>query len=203
MESSSIFLRAFESDDYVLINKWRNDPEIHKYTGGHILFVSQEREKAWVNEKAMNNRDSIYLAICTNDENKYMIGYISLVDIDHWNRTANVGGILIGDKKHSNSYAAIEASLMLFKYAFEELNINRLYGRAFTDHTNAYYMNKALMYHFEGVLRQSAFKHGTYHDEYIFSILESEYREYVTNGLYDKKVVMRRMLDEMKKDRRN
>ncbi len=40
-----VYLRAFEPDDYRLINKWRNDPEINKYLGGNTFLVSSEREK--------------------------------------------------------------------------------------------------------------------------------------------------------------
>lgn len=40
-----IYLRAFEIDDYVLIHKWRNNPEINYYLVGNVFMVSSEREK--------------------------------------------------------------------------------------------------------------------------------------------------------------
>jgi RimJ/RimL family protein N-acetyltransferase len=74
MEKYSIFLRAFESGDYLLINKWRNDPDVQRMTGGLIKFVSSEMEKEWVHNKMLNNSKDIYLAICLNDESQKMIG---------------------------------------------------------------------------------------------------------------------------------
>ena len=38
-----VYLRALELDDYILINKWRNDPDLSKYLGGNFFFVSSER----------------------------------------------------------------------------------------------------------------------------------------------------------------
>lgn len=50
MDNNKIFLRGFELEDYILINKWRNDPEIQNLLSGNFRYVSSEIEKEWVKQ---------------------------------------------------------------------------------------------------------------------------------------------------------
>ena len=97
MSDFSIFLRPFKENDHLLINKWRNDPEIQKMTGGPIRYVSLEIEREWVLSRMKDNIRNIYWAICLNNESEKMVGYISLNNIDHLNKCADAGGTVIGD----------------------------------------------------------------------------------------------------------
>ena len=72
-----IFLRGFQIEDHLLINKWRNDSEIQKLVSTSFKYVSLEIEKEWVKQKMMDNRKDIYLAICLNNASQQMIGYAS------------------------------------------------------------------------------------------------------------------------------
>jgi hypothetical protein len=45
MNNYSVYLRAFEPNDYLLINNWRNDRSIQKRTCGNFRYVSTEMEK--------------------------------------------------------------------------------------------------------------------------------------------------------------
>lgn len=190
----SVFLRAFEPDDYILINKWRNDPSIQHLVGGHRRFVSSEMEKEWVRSKMLNNSTDIYLAICTNDEEKKMIGYLSINNIDHWNRTANTGGVVIGDKDYRDGIALFEASLLQLTYIFDELNMHKAYGSCLADHTSSRLIGVGLLYTEEGVLRDHKFKNGRYYDEVVSSLLEDEFREARDKGLYSMKSISQRIL---------
>ena len=77
MDNNKIFLRGFELEDYILINKWRNDPEIQNLLSGNFRYVSSEIEKEWVKQKMMNNTKELYLAICLAEGGCEMIGYTS------------------------------------------------------------------------------------------------------------------------------
>jgi RimJ/RimL family protein N-acetyltransferase len=175
MGNHSILLRAFELEDYILINKWRNDPEIQKLITGPFRYVSTEMEKGWVHEKMMNNTSHIYLAICVNDESKKMIGYTSFNNINHLNRVASIGGVVIGDKNYRNGIAYIDAVCILFDYGFNELNLNRLEGSAFVLHKTSVQMLLSMGFKVEGYCRQAVYKHGRYEDVLILAILKEEY----------------------------
>ena len=73
MEENKIFLRGFEPEDYILINQWRNDPEMQKLLSGNFRYVSLEMEREWVRQKMMNNTKEIYLSVCLNDESRRMV----------------------------------------------------------------------------------------------------------------------------------
>lgn len=191
---NTIFLRAFESDDYILINKWRNDPEIQKLTGGTFRYVSLEMEKQWVHDKMMNNTKDIYLAICLNDESRRMIGYTSLNNIDYINRSVFGGGVIIGDKEYRDGFALFERALLLMSYVFDELNMHRLYGSCLEDHKTSRSMLYALNYTCEGMEREAVYKHGKYHNRMMYSILADEYRRSLDNGEFQMNSIIKRFV---------
>ena len=134
MSNYSVFLRAFELEDYLLINKWRNDFEIQKLTCGTFRYVSSEMEKTWVQDKIMNNNHNIYWAICLNDEAKTMIGYTSINNIDYVNRSVHGGGIVIGERSLSSGNILIDVFLLKFDYIFNHLNLNRYTASCLESH---------------------------------------------------------------------
>lgn len=198
---NTIFVRAFEPDDYILINNWRNDPKIHKMTGGTFRYVSSEMEKKWVQDKMMNNYHDIYWAICLNDESKKMVGYTSLNNIDYINRTVEGGGIIIGDKNANDGFILFEVILLKLEYVFNTLNMNRVTGKAISEHKISNKFLEALHYKHEGTFRNSIFKNGRYYDQNFYSLLRDEYYEYVNSGEYELRQIIKRFNVIVKKEK--
>lgn len=196
---SSIFLRAFEPDDYILINKWRNDNQIQANTGGPIRYVSSVMEKEWVQNKMLHNQADMYWAICLNDETKKMVGYISLNAIDHLNKTADAGGTVIGEKEHRDGFLVFEALLMVLEYAFEELNINRITADCLPDHPLAPYSLQAFGFKYEGCRREAIYKRGKYRDLLFFALLRKDYDEIKRGNGYEIMSVIKRCRDYAKR----
>lgn len=180
--SMRVYLRALDVDDYMLVNKWRNDDEIQSLTGGNRYYVSPTMEKKWVEEKALDNSKDMYWAICLKDTNE-MIGYLSMNNIDWRNRKADWGGIVIGEKAHRGKGCASEASYLMMEYAFSELGLHRLTGHWLEEHKTSMFLGRMLGFKQEGVLRDSVYKHNAFHNVVVMSILESEFaavRRYFT-----------------------
>ncbi|MDD2476896.1 MAG: GNAT family protein [Dysgonamonadaceae bacterium] len=194
-----VFFRAFEPNDYVLLNEWHNCPEIQKLTSGTFRYVSSEREKEWVLSKIKNDSENIYWAICMNDESKKMIGYTSINQIDLIHRKAFHGGVVIGDKNYRDGQIMIDTFLDTFSYAFDELNLNRLEAKCLVEHQTSYKMLKIMGYSLEGIKRQAIYKHGKYHDQYLFSILKSEYSSMLTSNEFAIDSILKRLKQENKK----
>ena len=169
-----IFLRAFEPDDYKLTYKWRQDEEITKFLSGNKWFVSSERERRWVEEKILDDRANIYLAICEN-ETGLMLGYLSINNIDLRNRTAEWGGLTIGSKEHQNKGYASEAAKMMLEYIFEELGINRCYVYCLAKHPYTIKLFEKLGFTKEGELRECIFKNNEFNNLLLYSMLRAEY----------------------------
>lgn len=184
MEAYSIFLRAFEPGDYLLINKWRNDPDVQKMTGGLIKYVSSEMEKEWVHDKMLNNTKDIYLAICLNDESQKMIGYLSLNNIDHLYKSADAGGSVIGDKDNQDGFAIFESMKILLDYAFYQLNLNRITATCFPNHFLAPHSLRSLGFQKEGTMREVIYKHGSYLDMDFYSLLRADFDKIAAENGY-------------------
>ena len=196
---SSIFLRAFEVEDYLLINKWRNDINIQMSTCGTFRYVSSEMEKEWVKSKIMNNKTEVYLAICMNDDSRKMIGYVSINNINYLNRTAHGGGIVIGDKEFRDGEIRYRVGLLIREYVFDWLNMNRFTGACLAHHKESEYMMLATGYICEGVERQAVYKNGKYYDKKVFSILREDYYSLLQDGYYTFPAYVKRIRDLMKK----
>lgn len=173
-----IYLRALEPADFEVSVKWRNDAEIQSMVGGHSYFVSKEKEKEWVKNTIFNN-DRIVLAICLVENDKY-IGNVMLQEIDYIDGSAHVP-VLIGAKDEWGKGYATEARLMILKFAFEERRLNRIWALVKEDNIGSIKMLEKCGYKKEGVLRQSIFKNGQYHNQVMMAVLREDFEEAYKN----------------------
>jgi [ribosomal protein S5]-alanine N-acetyltransferase len=169
-----IFLRAFEMIDYKMLNKLRNDESISMHTLGNKYFISGEYDRRWVEDKIVNNKTQLYLAICLIGKKNDLVGYLSVTNIDFWNRKAEWGGIIIGAKFANKGYATEAAKLML-QHVFEELNLNRFSGYWLETNKASLRIAEKLGFTKEGLIREIVFKKNKYHNAYVMSILREEY----------------------------
>lgn len=169
---SRIYLRALELDDYKTIIKWRNDSEIQNLVGGHKYFVSQEKERQWV-ENVINNPEKLVLAICLKSNNKH-IGNIILQNIDWINRSAEMP-IMLGDKSEWNKGYGTEARMMLLKFAFEERGLERICDTVLEENISSLKMHEKCGYKIEGLMRNSVYKNGKFQNQYILAVLKDDF----------------------------
>lgn len=169
-----IYLRAFEPEDYVLINKWRNDEEIYRSLGGNLNFVSLAREKAWVQSKSIEDNRNIYLAVCILDSDE-LVGYTSINNIDLRNQKAEWGGTIIGNKSLWGKGIASEAARQMLIYLFEQYPIHKCYAYCLEEHHVTKKMFLSLGFNQDGLLRDEVFKNGEFKNLLVFSILRDEF----------------------------
>jgi [ribosomal protein S5]-alanine N-acetyltransferase len=173
--NQSVYLRALEIDDYKLINKWRNDPEISNMLVGNKIFVSSVREKAWVEEKIHNDRLEMYFALCNKETNE-MVGYSSIRQINWRNKSACWGGLTLG-KEHWKKGYAMAANALILEFAFDELGINKFYTDYLEEHEVSAGIFKKMGFKEEGIARQDVFKNNKFHNVVKVSLLKREYDE--------------------------
>jgi [ribosomal protein S5]-alanine N-acetyltransferase len=168
-----IFLRAFEIEDFKLINIWRNDPEITKYLGGNVFLVSSEREKKSIENKIFDDSKQLYFAIC-DLENDKLIGYTQINNLDLRNLKAEWGGTLIGDKDYLRGGYGKEASKLMLRFLFDQYPINKCYGYCLGEHPHTSKLLINLGFKQDGILRKDIYKNGEFKDILLFSILREE-----------------------------
>ena len=177
-----VYLRAMEYSDLNLINQLHNHKDINKSTAGNTFFVSSEYDRKWLEDKMINNQKQIYWMICLK-ETSQAIGYVSLSDIDHWNKKIFLSGYTISPEFSGKGYAT-EAAKLAIQYAFEELGMNRIEGRFLDDNAASQRVGSKLGYVQDGILRDYVFKNGRYHDVIFSSILRSDYEKLKEQGVY-------------------
>ena len=189
----TIFLRLLEPEDCEITYKWRNDYDLMKMTSGPIRYISKEMERDWAQRRSSENLTDIYLAICSY-ESEVMIGWISLNNIDYVNRKCCLGGVVIGDKEHQNGVEYVESIKMVMEYAFDQLNMNRIYSSCLEEHILSRAEPLAFFSNVEGIERQSVYKDGEYHNVYNFGLLREDYLIHKAEGDYELTKIIKRMV---------
>ena len=176
-----VTLRAMEEEDQEMLRGMINDPEIEKMVGGYSFPVSREQQLNWFRANG-NTQNNIRLIIETEEDGA--IGFANIVNIDWKNRSA-FHGIKIANKKFRARGIGTDTVMAIMKYAFEELQLNRLDGSIikYNEPSRKLYCDKC-GWQVEGVKRKSVFKLNEYHDELIVGILRDEYFKLINDNKY-------------------
>ena len=193
----TVYFRSFEPEDAEAIYKWTNDDSLKKLSVGLNKRICKEEASEWIKARMTNQPYQVWWAICSISTNE-IIGYTYLTNIHFINRSAEFGGLVIGNKKYQDGFAWIESYLFVYEYAFERLGLNRVYGTRLMEHKQTQAIGIAMFSKQEGVLRQAAYKNGRYYDLSIGSLLSSEYFEHKQNGDYEVRAIIKRIKEARK-----
>ena len=173
----SIYLSPFSEDDYISFTEWINDYETSKYLDQYSKIFTLEDEKDFV-EKTRKD-DKVYLSIIklSNDE---LIGNISLMNIDHINKTATLG-IMIGKNDEREKGYGTEAINLLLDYAFNHLNLNNIMLEVLDTNERAKKCYLKCDFKELGVRKQSHYLEGIYHDSIYMQILKEDFKREIQN----------------------
>ena len=198
MEKTVLF-RDFEDRDVDFIFKCKNDEKLNSMIIGDFHPFSYEEARKWVQGCIGNHETYKYWAICTNDEEKNIVGWVSLSKIDRKNRSACFHSIVVADPAFRNGLAWIESYLFIYEQAFEVMKLNRVYGSCRIDHKLSMRMSPAMFSQKEGILREAIFSKGEFVDVYIAALLAKDYFQHKANGEYEMAKIIRRLTCKEKK----
>jgi len=176
LKGPRLTLRAIRRDDLPRYVIWLNDSEVIEHLGDIFPF-SLEDEEEWYEAQRKDQR-VLHLAIETAEG--IHIGSVSLMNINYRNQVAELG-IVIGVKSDWGKGYGTEAINILLSYGFEVLNLNRIFLRVDTDHHGAITCYQRCGFTQEGELRQVGYKAGKFYNQYIMSILRTEYNQRVSD----------------------
>ncbi len=200
---STVSFRDFEERDIDFIYKCKNDEKLNNLVVGQYHPFTYDEARKWV-EGCMGEHDTYkFWAICTNDEEQRIVGWISLSNIDRQNKSACFHGIVIGDENYHDGFAWIESYLFIMSYTFEVLRLNRLYGSSIVGHKESNRIGKYLFWSKDGILRQAVLKNGKFCDLLLGSILYEEYLSHKNNGDYEIRSILRRLRNDKKNKNNN
>jgi len=171
-----INLRLLDLNDAELTLSWRLSKRARYLNAG---AQSVEDQKRWI-----SSRPSSEFNFIIELKNGLSVGMISLIDINNNHRRAEPARFLIGNEIAVQGVpAAAEAEKLLFKFAFDELELLRIYGTVAANNTKMITWNKFLGMKEEGRLRNHLFLDGKLMDAVFLGLLEPEYRKITTPRL--------------------
>ncbi len=169
LEGRKVRLRVIEERDLERIVKWRNHPNNRRFFFSPFL-LSAGGQKAWF-EQLLADRNRMVFMIDTIDGKP--VGMIAIENIDWRNQSAEGGQFVFDPAERRYGYAE-EAIRLVITYAFDELNMNRLYCYLYSFDLTIE-MIKLYGFKVEGVLRQAAFAGGKFQDKVLMSLLKEEW----------------------------
>lgn len=173
-----VTLRAYDDslDDGWDVVKWRNDPQIKAF------FFEEEplafyTHLEWI-DKIKRDPNVRYYMIQINEDDDHKaltVGTIGLNHIDWRNRTAEFGWFLIGEPKRRNWGYGKEAIFLLLDYAFNHLNLNKIWLQTMALNKAASAVYRKIGFQNEGILREQKFKNGEYIDVHVYGLLRGDF----------------------------
>ena len=128
-----VFLRKLQIDDARVSYKWRNNPEIWKYTKAKPdRYITEEMELSWI-EGVLKRKTEKRYAICLRDSNEY-IGNTHFSDISSSSAELH---IFIGNTKYWGLGIGKKATELLVEIGFYQLSLDTIYLKVHEDNKNA------------------------------------------------------------------
>jgi diamine N-acetyltransferase len=166
-------LRPIERTDLPRFVSWFNDPEVRQHLTVYLPFALAQEERWFENLlRRLEEQHEVLLAIETHDG--VHIGNIGLHAINWKDRHAEAG-IVIGEKAYWDQGYGSDAMRTLLGIAFRQMNLHRVYLHVDADNARGIRCYEKAGFRLEGTLREAVFRDGVYHDQYVMSILASEY----------------------------
>lgn len=156
LKGEKIYLRQIEMEDINLLLLWENDAKNWRYSESEAPYSMYEIKMYVQTASQVRENRQLRLIICKIDTNE-AIGAVDLFNIDFKNTRAEIG-ILIAEEENRQQGFALEALMLIEKFALKNLALEQL-------HCDVQSTNKASIQLFE----RAGFKHnGTKKDWYKF-----------------------------------
>lgn len=164
-----VFLGPLEPSYNLTFRRMRNDPLIWRWCRQNNLITESQQER-W-RDSADADPSIRMFSIIRREPFGDVIGVCGLTSIDLINRRAEFSCYI--DPGYQKYGHGRESLMTLFKYGFEEMNLNIIWGETFSDNPAQHLFEKLGMVK-EGLRRDFYFKAGKYCDAILYSIKRSE-----------------------------
>jgi RimJ/RimL family protein N-acetyltransferase len=163
------YLSPIDVNDAEKFTEWLNDMEILVNLQLYGSAISLENERAFLNDLSKDHNYSII-----DLETEELIGNCGFMDIDHINRTSEVG-IFIGNKKFWNKRYGTEALSLLIDYGFKASNFHNIMLRVYEYNKGAIKSYEKIGFIFFVKRREALHRNLEKHNIIFMDILQNEY----------------------------
>jgi RimJ/RimL family protein N-acetyltransferase len=170
-----IILTAVEKEDLVQLKYWRNNENYRKYFREY-RELNSEMQMNWFEKYVLNDKSTIMFSI-RRREDDVLLGCCGLCYINWIYRYADLS-LYIGaeDLYIDNVGYAEESCKLIFEYAFNKLNLNKVWTEIYEFDYKKNNLYKKIGLNLDGVLRENYFYDGRWIDSFIYSILRKDFQ---------------------------
>ena len=135
-------------------------------------YTKEDGESYFRYLESARNDERVYELAIFDNENDTFIGVVSLRNIDFHYQNGELGYWLVKDFWRKGY--ALEAAELLIKYAFEELDLCRIYATLEKDNAASLALLVRLGFEVEGLMKKSVKNKGEFVDRYICGLLRDK-----------------------------
>lgn len=146
-----MILRLLKEKDAAGMLEWMHDPKVNQFFRFDADNMTLEKAKEFIKQSSVDaeRRRSFNFAI-TEDNDEYL-GTISLKDID-WEAGTAEYAISVRTIAQNRGIAT-KATNEILRYAFEELNLNRVFLNVLSDNDKAIHLYEKCGFVYEGMFQ--------------------------------------------------
>lgn len=169
-------LRKIEKADLDLLKEWRNRDQFRKHFREYRELNSDDQLK-WYERFVMNDPGTLMFAVVDRKSGE-MVGACGLCYINWVQRNADLSLYIGKDDIYIDTGEdgfAWDAMTVLFRYAFEELNLHKIWTEIYVIDERKKKLFDSFGMNQDAVLRDNYFYQGAYINSYIYSMLQTEF----------------------------
>ena len=170
-----VVLREPREDDVAPLFEYTSDPDVTRFLA--VAPPASPDDTLYFIAKCREHRvqDREYVYVIADAASDRAMGVIGLRHVDQPMRTAQIGTWL--GRQFWGTGVNGEAKHLLLDFSFGLLALHRVEARIAIDNHRSRRAFERLGARSEGVLRESFFKDGVYHDQDLFVVLEQDWRK--------------------------
>jgi len=174
IEGKKIILKVPEENNLEKMLMWRNKSENIQYYREY-RYLTMQNQKEWFKNKIVNDDTWQYFCVFPKDKPDLLIGIVGLIYIHPVYKTAEFA-ITLGDKSYKGKGYGKDMLKTIIRHGFNNLNLNRIWCEVYSNNA-AIDLYRNIGFKDEGMMRQTVFKNGSYHDSYILGMLKQDYEK--------------------------
>jgi len=175
LETPRLRLRHFTDAGLALFMAYRNDPEVARYQGWEGISEPEARAFLQEQKEIQPGVPGHWFQIAVElKETGMLVGDCALKIEEHDERQAEIGYTL--SRGYQGRGIASEAVSRVLEYAFVTLGMHRVIAMTACENVASVALLERLGLRREGHFRQSVWLKGKWEDEYLYAMLQEEWR---------------------------
>lgn len=174
-EGNSVVLRAVEESDLSQLMEWRNNPKYRKFFREY-RELNSSMQRNWFDKFVMNDPNTRMFSIVEKKTGR-LLGACGLCYINWIFRSADFSIYIGADNIYIDDYYALDAAQLMMRYAFNELNMHRLWSEIYDFDERKEKMFTTLGFTLDGRHRETYWYDGKWHDSLFYGVLIHEWKQ--------------------------